>query len=101
MNEAFIYTICVNHKDMYMKLGPCITFGALKNADIKRELMHALFNSDMTDITADEIKDIIVVGFSDGFSMTLNPKITDVWPDEDDWDFFVADYVGKDGNLKY
>jgi hypothetical protein len=84
-----------------MRLGPCTALFALTNDDIKHELMYALFKADMTDITADEIKDIIVVGFSDGFSMTLNPKIIDVWPDEDDWDFFVADYVGKDGNLKF
>ena len=101
MNEMMIFTVCINHKDMYMKLGPCVTLGALTNARIKLELMHALFNEDMTDITADEIEDIIIVGFSDTFSMTMNPKITDVWPTESDWELFVADYVAKNENLKF
>ena len=101
MNEFVIYTICIKHKDCYMRLGPCTTLFALTNDDIKVEIMHALFNSDMTDIKADEIEDIIVVAFSDTFNMTMSPKITDVWPNEDDWDFFTADFVGEDGTLKF
>lgn len=101
MNEIMLYTICVKHKDMFMKLGPCVALNGLRNNDIKHELMFALFDADMLDIKADEIEDIIIVGFSDTFSMTMNPKITDVWPNEDDWDFFVADFVGEDGTLKF
>lgn len=101
MNELMIYTICVNHKDMFMRLGPCAALNGLRNSDIKHELMLALFDADMLDITADEIEDIIIVGFSDTFSMTMNPKITDVWPTESDWELFVADFVGEDGTLKF